>query len=182
MNAKNFFRYNVTPKTISNYFRKCIHVMAVKLKPLIYWPDRDELIASVPECFKQAFGNKVATIIDCFEVFIEKPSNLRSAAECWSSYKHHYTAKELIGITPRSSVAYVSDSYGGRTTDKFLTEKCGLLNNLLPGDVVLADRGFTVEEAVAECGAFLNIPAFTRGTCNVQHLATYCQKIICKIP
>lgn len=142
--------------------------MAESLKPLIHWPDRDELIASVPDCFKQAFGNRIATIIDCFEVFIEKPSNLRSAAECWSSYKHHYTAKQLIGITPRSSVAYISESFTGRTSDKYLTEVCGILENLLPGDVVLADRGFTVEQAVAECGAFLNIPAFTRGTINVR--------------
>ena len=34
---------------------------------------------------------------------------------------------------------------------------------LQPGDVVLADRGFTIEEDVALCGAKLEIPAFTWG-------------------
>ena len=34
---------------------------------------------------------------------------------------------------------------------------------LQQGDVVLADRGFTIEEDVALCDAKLEIPAFTRG-------------------
>ena len=28
------------------------------------------------------------------------------------------------------------------------TERCGILENLFPGDITLADRGFTVEDAV----------------------------------
>ena len=37
------------------------------------------------------------------------------------------------------------------------------MKNLLPGDLILADRGFTVHESVWYYGAQLNIPAFTRG-------------------
>ena len=37
----------------------------------------------------------------------------------------------------------------------------GLLSKLLPGDVVLADRGFDIEEDVARMQATLQIPAFT---------------------
>ncbi len=33
-------------------------------------------------------------------------------------------------------------------SDKHLTENCGLLTHLQPGDQVLADRGFTVEESI----------------------------------
>ena len=36
----------------------------------------------------------------------------------------------------------MSESWGGRVSDKYLTEKCGILDKLLPGDVVLAVRGF----------------------------------------
>lgn len=46
------------------------------LKFLIRWPDREELIATMPVVLKTNFGNKVAVIIDCFEVFIERPSSL----------------------------------------------------------------------------------------------------------
>lgn len=52
---------------------------------------------------------------------------------------------------------------GGRTSDKYLTENCGFLKTLVPGDLVLADRGFTVHEQVWFHQAELNIPAFTKG-------------------
>ena len=52
---------------------------------------------------------------------------------------------------------------GGRTSDKFLTENCGFLDKLLPGDMVMADRGFTVSESVGLKQAKLIIPAFTKG-------------------
>ena len=75
-------------------------------------------------------------------MFIEHPSNLLARACIWSSYKHHNTIKLLIGITPQGVVSYISDAWGGRVSDKLLTEHCGILNKLLPGDIiVLADRG-----------------------------------------
>ena len=45
----------------------------------------------------------------------------------------------------------------------YLTENWGLLKHLLPGDLVLADRGFTVQESVGLYCAELKIPEFTRG-------------------
>ena len=42
-----------------------------------------------------------------------------------------------------------------------IVEHSGYLRNLLPGDVVLADRGFNVADSVAMLGATLDIPAFT---------------------
>ena len=118
---------------------------------------------SMPQCFKYSFGNKNTVIIDCFEVFINRPSNLLARAQTWSSYKHHNTVKVLIGITPQGTISYVSQAWGGRTSDKYLTENCGILNKLLPGDLVLADRGFTIAESVMFQQAQLAIPAFTKG-------------------
>ena len=48
-------------------------------------------------------------------------------------------------------------------SDKHLTEQCGILNNLLPGDIVLADQGFDITESVGVMQAKLHIPAFTKG-------------------
>ena len=42
-------------------------------------------------------------------------------------------------------------------------ENSGYLQHLLPGDDVLADRGFDVADSLALYGAILDIPAFTRG-------------------
>ena len=52
---------------------------------------------------------------------------------------------------------------GGRVSDKYLTEHCGILDKLLPGDIVLADRGFDIADSVGTVHARLHIPAFTKG-------------------
>ena len=69
----------------------------------------------------------------------------------------------MIGITPQGTISFVSKAWGGRTSDKFLTENCGIIDKLLPGDLVLADRGFTIQELLMFKHAQLAIPAFTRG-------------------
>lgn len=53
--------------------------------------------------------------------------------------------------------------YGGRCSDKFITEDSGLLNLLLPGDVIMADRGFTLKVEVALQQATLITPTFVKG-------------------
>ena len=66
-------------------------------------------------------------------------------------------------MTPQGSVSFISKGWGKRTLDKYITEHSGYLNNLLPGDIVLADRGFDVTDSVAIMGASLDLPAFTKG-------------------
>lgn len=48
-------------------------------------------------------------------------------------------------------------------SDKHLTENCGLLSNLIPGDTILADRGFDIKESVGLYCATITVPAFTKG-------------------
>ena len=52
---------------------------------------------------------------------------------------------------------------GGRVSDVHLTENCGLLSKLLPGNVILADRGFTIEQNAGMYCAEVKIPPFTKG-------------------
>ena len=71
--------------------------------------------------FSVVFWENVTVIIDGFEVFINRPLSLWWArAQTFSSY-----VKGLIGITPRGSISFVSKAWGGRTSEKFLTENCG---------------------------------------------------------
>ena len=58
---------------------------------------------------------------------------------------------------------YLSEAWGGRTSDKHLTENSGFLDKITPGDIVMADRGFLIEDSLQCRGAQLNIPAFTKG-------------------
>ena len=106
---------------------------------------------------------KCAVIIDCFEIFLERADNVLARAQTYSSYKHHNTVKYLIGITPQGTVSFISDGWGGRVSDKHLTENSGLLSKLIPGDVILADRGFDIQDSIGLYCATVKIPAFTKG-------------------
>ena len=57
---------------------------------------------------------------------------------------------------------FLSECWGSRVSDKQLTQESDFFSYLEPGDVVLADCGFTIAD-VAVHGAKLEIPAFTRG-------------------
>ena len=93
------YRFNVHNSTVSRNFHRVLDVMDIKLKHLIIWPERSVLKKTMPTCFRQHFSN-CSVIIDCTEIFIERPTNLLARAQCWSNYKHHSTVKFLIGITP----------------------------------------------------------------------------------
>ncbi len=116
----------------------------------------------MPMEFRKTY-RKCVIIIDCFEVFMERPTNLKARAQTWSNYKHHNTCKFLIGISPQGSVTFISKGWGGRVSDVHLTEHSGILDHLLPGDLILADRGFTIHESAGLYCAEVKLPPFTRG-------------------
>lgn len=114
---------------------------------------------------------KVAFILDCFEVFCERPTNLEARAATWLSYKHHNTVKVLLGITPQGSVSYVFNTWGGRVSDNYLTEHCGILDYLLPKDVILADHGFDIADPVGMMQARLHLPTYSEGKKQLSSMA-----------
>ena len=67
--------------------------MRVRLDFLIQWPEREELRKTMLLVFRQNFGLGVAVIIDCFELFTDRPSSSIARAMTWSNYKHHNTVK-----------------------------------------------------------------------------------------
>ena len=120
---------------------------------------REQLRKTMPRCFVEYYGYKVVAILNCFEIFVDRPSTLITKAVLWSNYKHHHTVKFLVCIAPQGVISYISSAWGGRVSDKHITQNSQFLANLLPVDVCLADRGFNI----ASFGATLKIPVFTRG-------------------
>ena len=135
--------------------------IAQKLCFLVRWPGKEEVLRTLPSVFKPSYRN-CRVIIDCTEIFCERARNLTLRALTWSNYKHHNTLKVLVGISPSGAISFIS-TFGGRVSDKVITQKSGFLDLLEYGDQVLADRGFLIDEELACRGASLAIPSFTRG-------------------
>jgi len=65
--------------------------------------------------------------------------------------------------TPQGVKSLCQKVGGGHASYKYITEHCGILKKLLPGDIVLADRGFDIAELVGMMQAQFPILAFTKG-------------------
>ena len=116
---------------------------------------------NLPCSFK--YFPKTRAIIDCVEFFIQRPSIPSSQRITWSQYKHSNTLKGLFAISPRGTFIFVSRLYTGSISDRRLTQDCGFLDNIKPGDDVMADRGFVIRDFLAMKMATLNIPPFSHG-------------------
>ena len=116
------YRFGVSMSTVSRTFAHWLVIMDVRLSPLIRWPEREELWKTMPQCFKFSFGNKTNVIIDCFEIFCVKPTNLLARAQTFSSYKHHNTVKVLIGITLKAA-SPLSQKPGGDAPQTSISRK-----------------------------------------------------------
>ena len=155
-------RAGVSYTTATRIFYKWLDILHVRLGFLIKWPGREALRGSLPNMFRKYFP-KASCIIDCTEVFIDRPSRLVTRAQTWSNYKKHNTLKVLVAVTPTGSISFLSRAWGGKISDKDIVQQSGILDKLMHGDQVLADRGFVNEEDFAVRGATLVIPSFTKG-------------------
>ncbi|XP_052260795.1 uncharacterized protein LOC127864943 [Dreissena polymorpha] len=167
-NADLAIRFNICPTQVSKFFSNCVPIISTKLKFLIRWPGKGTILKNMPKSFQLKY-KKCRVIIDCSEIFIQRPSNLDTRAKTYSNYKHHNTLKFLVGITSYGAISFLSKCWGGRVSDKEITAKCGFYEKLENGDRVLADRGFLISEELAVRGASLAIPPFTKGKKQLGH-------------
>lgn len=135
------YRFSVSLSTAPSICDKWLNVFFHRIGPLVHWPDKEQVMKTMPVAFIDNFGLKVRVILDCFHIFIDWPSSYLPRTKTWSYYKHHNTVKFLLGASPQGAVTFLSKAYGGRASDKSITEECGVLDLLEYGDVVLADRG-----------------------------------------
>ncbi|XP_071121934.1 uncharacterized protein [Mytilus edulis] len=155
----------IPSSTLHDMFWRWIDLMSTKLDFLIHWPDRETMKRTLPSVFKVKYP-RLTCIIDCFEIFIDRPKKLNARAKCYSNYKKHSTVKVLIGCSPLGSITFLSEVWGGRVSDTEIVRSSGFISSIYhhPGDQILADRGFTLQDDFASvCSAELIIPAFTKG-------------------
>ena len=153
--------YNISVSEVSRIFATWLDLLFSRLIQLPVWATRRAVEETKPEVFRQKYP-LTGVVLDCTELFIEKPSCFRAQSETYSSYKSHNTAKGLVAIAPNAALTFVSDLYGGHCSDKVIVEHCGILQRLEEGDVLMADRGFEIQDLLASKKVYLNIPPFMR--------------------
>ena len=155
-------RFQISEASCSNIFSTWIRFLSKILgDALIVWLPKESIVSNLPALFK-AGHKKTRCIIDCSEVYIERPKSLSVQAATWSDYKKHNTFKFLIGIAPSGFITFLSDSYGGRTSDQYICQNSGFYRLLEYGDEIMADRGFQIKEDLLHHYCTLSIPPGAR--------------------
>ncbi|XP_068758304.1 uncharacterized protein [Montipora capricornis] len=156
-------RFRVSVSTVSSVCRTWIMFMRKELEPIcIQWPSKEQILYYMTPVFKSFYPDLVS-IIDCTELQMESPSSLDKRSLCYSSYKSRTTMKSLIGVTPNGVVSFCSDFYCGSISDPEIVKQSCYLQHLNRGDLVMADKGFTIQDELASLGAKLALPHFMKG-------------------
>ena len=93
----------VAKSTVCSIFNKWIEAIFICLKFFIVRPEKDIVKTNLPQIFKDLYPN-TRCIIDCSEIFIERPLSYQLRAQTYSNYKKHNTVKILLAITPSGSI------------------------------------------------------------------------------
>ena len=147
--------FRVSVSTVSRILNTWINFCYDHSLHLVTWPSKERIMQCLPSHFKDFPDCTI--VLDCTEVFIEKPSSLSAQWQTWSEYKHHNTVKILIGVTPNGMVNFVSRLWGGRASDRHITQFDNFLPLLQPDTTIMADKGFTIEDLLPP-NVGLNMP------------------------
>ena len=72
--------------------------------------------------------------------------------------------KALVGITPSGATVFVSELYPGSISDKEIVKRSGLLEVVQPGDEIMGDKGFLIQDELVSVGATLVMPKFLKNS------------------
>ncbi len=158
--------YRISGDTlVGKVFRTWIQFLYFKfrdIKDIMFIPKKD-LPKPLPRHFNNKLLRDVRVIIDGTELKAQSSTNYKQQGNMFSSYKHHTTLKLLIGVSPSGMGMFISDAFEGSISDREIVLQSGFLEYIDPGDCVLADRGFTIEDLLLEREAKLIIPPFLSG-------------------
>ena len=115
-------RFGISHQLASRVFNSWIDILAFQLKDLIMWLPKESIQRTLPSSFKELYP-KTTCIIDCTEVYLQRPLSLKARTATYSSYKSHNTLKFLVCIAPNGYIMFLSKCYGGRASDRFITKK-----------------------------------------------------------
>ena len=83
--------FGISPATCSETFKTLVRLLSMTICQFVKWLPKEVVLQNMPKIFKKAGHDNVRVIIDCSEIFIERPKSLEAQAVTWSDYKHKNT-------------------------------------------------------------------------------------------
>ncbi|KAK3880942.1 hypothetical protein Pcinc_014592 [Petrolisthes cinctipes] len=132
------------------------------MQPCVPQPIKETVDSHSQTDFNGLHARDFALNDDTFHKLTGLISYNNCAMATYSTYKNRNTVKALIGVTPGGLVSFVSDVFGGATSDRQICERSSLVNKVESGDSIMADKGFNVQDMFIEPNVEINIPEFFR--------------------
>lgn len=171
-------RFNTSRTTVANIVKTLIvalHEILFDGMLSVTIPSQLKCKACLPSSFEEFTCARA--VMDATEIIMDIPTNMNSQAACYSAYKSRHTVKAVTCVAPNGAIVYSSKTYPGSTSDIAIVQHCRVLEQFKPGDLILADKGFTLQPLLPE-GVSLNIPPFLRGKSQfTREEAQMCRKI-----
>ncbi|XP_028146882.2 uncharacterized protein LOC114340340 [Diabrotica virgifera virgifera] len=153
--------FGISQELCNKYFNDMLPILSKVLSSVIRFTDTTEIQKNMPECF-ESFQN-VRVVLDCTEIFIQKPKCLCCRIRFYSQYKSNNTVKFMTGISPGGLITYVSEPYGGRASDKTIFEQSNIILKLDSSkDAVMVDKGFLIDDICNQFKIELIRPPFLK--------------------
>lgn len=165
--------FTVSTTTVENILLTWINFMSRQWREVNVWPDRDLVNFFAPRDFYSKFPT-TRLIIDGTEIAVKKPKPPIAQQSTFSTYKNRNTVKVLVGSTPGGLTSFISTDYGGSASDRQLVERSPLLNLCEPGDLVMSDKGFNVQDVFASRDVTINFQHFLKSKIACQEIQ-YCE-------
>ncbi|RLU16116.1 hypothetical protein DMN91_011875 [Ooceraea biroi] len=154
--------FDVSKKTVQNIVVTWLNFMYCEWSEMDIWPSKDLIMYYIPSGFKQMYPS-TRVIVDGTEFPISAPKNPKFKQATFSTYKNRTTLKVLVGATYSGLISYISSAYAGSVSDRAIVERSNFTTKCKPGDSIMADRGFTVQDLFALRRVSVNMPAFLKG-------------------
>ena len=118
--------FDISIPTASRYIITWTNFLYLKLGNVLIWPTREQVDEYMSESFRQAYPS-TRRIIDCTELYCQRPSSLSTQSALYSHYKSNVTYKGLIVISPSGSVTFISQLFDGSISDREIVSRSGFL-------------------------------------------------------
>ena len=102
----------------------------------------------------------IRCVVDCTEFQVQTSRNYAMQGNTYSYYKHANTFKCPIDVVVHALCLICLKAI--LMMYRFSRE-CGIMKHIRPHDVILTDRGFTVQDLLNPLQAVVKIPSFLKG-------------------